>query len=52
LKMQIRKTYKGVSPELLYDEIRDFTLKQGLLIGGANGQPANQGTRLYSGFDS
>ena len=33
--MQIRKTYKGVNPELLYDEIRDFALKQGLVIGGA-----------------
>ena len=28
--MQIRKTYKMVSPELLYAEIRDFTLKQGV----------------------
>jgi hypothetical protein len=34
-EMQIRKTYKGVNPELLYDEIRDFALKQGLVIGGA-----------------
>ncbi len=33
--MQIRKAYKGVSPELLYDEIRDFALKQGLVIGEA-----------------
>ena len=33
--MQIRKTYKGVNPELLYDEIRDFALKQGLAIDGA-----------------
>ena len=28
--MQIRKTYKEVSPELLYAEIRDFVLKQGV----------------------
>ena len=27
--MQIRKTYNEVNPELLYAEIRDFTLKQG-----------------------
>jgi hypothetical protein len=27
--MQIRKTYTEVNPELLYAEIRDFTLKQG-----------------------
>ena len=33
--MQIRKTYKEVSPELLYDEIRDFILKQGAIIGEA-----------------
>jgi len=31
--MQIRKTYKGVSPELLYAEIRDFTVKQGISLG-------------------
>ena len=33
--MQIRKTYKEVNPELLYDEISDFTQKQGAIIGGA-----------------
>ncbi len=33
--MQIKKTYQGVNPELLYDEIRDFTLKQGTVIGEA-----------------
>ena len=31
--MQIRKTYKDVKPELLYDEVRDFVLKQGAIIG-------------------
>ena len=31
--MQLRKTYNGVNPELLYDEIRDFVLKQGTTIG-------------------
>ena len=31
--MQIRKTYNEVNPELLYDEIRDFTLKQGVSMG-------------------
>ena len=31
--MQIRKTYKDVNPELLYDEVRDFVLKQGTIIG-------------------
>ena len=33
--MQIKKTYQGANPELLYDEIRDFTLKQGTVIGEA-----------------
>ena len=31
--MQIRRAYKGVSPELLYAEIRDFTIKQGVSLG-------------------
>ena len=34
-EMQIRKTYKDVKPELLYDEIRDFIQKQGAIIGEA-----------------
>ena len=33
--MQIRKTYKAVNPELLYDEVRDFVLKQEVTIGEA-----------------
>ena len=33
--MQIKKTYKEVNPELLYHEIRDFTLKQGATMGEA-----------------
>jgi hypothetical protein len=33
--MQIRKTYKAVNPELLYYEIRDFTLKQGATLNDA-----------------
>lgn len=31
--MQIRKTYKAVNPELLYAEIKDFVLKQGVNLG-------------------
>lgn len=30
--MQIRKTYSDVNPKLLYDEVRDFALKQGAII--------------------
>jgi hypothetical protein len=33
--MQIRKTYKEINPELLYHEIRDFTQRQGAIIGEA-----------------
>jgi hypothetical protein len=31
--IKIRKTYTGVNPELLYAEVRDFALKQGLSLG-------------------
>ena len=31
--MQIRKAYKEVSPELLFAEIKDFILKQGVNLG-------------------
>lgn len=33
--MQIRKTYKDVNPELLYDEVKDFVQKQGAIIDEA-----------------
>ena len=33
--MQIRKTYRNVKPELLYDGVRDFIFKQGAVIGEA-----------------
>ena len=33
--MQIRKTYKDVNPELLYDEVKDFVQKQGVMLGKA-----------------
>ncbi len=33
--MQIRKTYQEVNPELLYNEIKDFTLKQGAVVSNA-----------------
>lgn len=33
--MQIRKTYKDLKPELLYDEVRDFILKQETVIDEA-----------------
>ena len=30
--MQIRKTYLNVKPELLYDEIKDFIIRQGTTL--------------------
>ncbi len=33
--MQIRKTYRDLQPELLYDGVRDFILKQGTTVGEA-----------------
>ncbi len=51
--MQIRKTYQGVNPELLYDEIRDFTIKQGTVIDKAKLEtyplPGNTSTFISRG---
>ena len=33
--MQIRKTYQGINPGLLFDEVKDFVQKQGTTIGEA-----------------
>ena len=33
--MQIRKTYKNVSPELLHVEVKEFVPKQGVIIDKA-----------------
>jgi hypothetical protein len=33
--MQIKKIYNQVQPELLYDEIKDSVLKQGVVVGEA-----------------
>jgi hypothetical protein len=35
IRMQIRKKYNNLQPELLYDEVRDFVLKQGVVAGEA-----------------
>lgn len=32
-QMQLRKNYNGLNPQLLYDEIKDFALKQGVILG-------------------
>ena len=33
--MQIRKAYKEINPELLYDELKDFVVKQGVTLDEA-----------------
>ena len=32
MTVQIKKTYRGVSPEMLYDEVRDLLQKQGIIV--------------------
>ena len=34
--MQIKKSYSGVSPELLFHEVEDFVVKQGTVVDEAN----------------
>ena len=31
--MQLKKTYKNINPEMLYDEVQDLVLKQGAILG-------------------
>jgi len=31
--MQIRKTYREINPDLLYNEVKDFAQKQGAILG-------------------
>jgi len=38
MAIQIRKTYRGVSPEMLLDETRDLAQKEGLIVGAAKVQ--------------
>ena len=42
--MQIRKTYREVNPELLYDEVREFALKQGAVVGETRIETYSQAT--------
>ena len=31
--MQLKKTYKNINPEMLYDEMQDLVIKQGATLG-------------------
>jgi len=35
MAMQIRKTYRGINPEMLHNEIRDLVQKQGIIASEA-----------------
>ena len=51
--MQIKKVYTEVHPGLLYDEIRDFVQKQGVVIGDAKLEtyslPTDSSSFIYRG---
>ena len=51
--MRIRKTYGDVNPELLYDEVRDFVLKQRTIIGESKLEtyplPGNTSSFMFRG---
>ena len=51
--MQIRKTYKGINPALLYDEIKEFVRKQGITLDQDKletySMPSDSSTFIYRG---
>jgi hypothetical protein len=51
--MQIRKTYKGINPALLYDEIKEFVGKQGISLDQDKLEtyslPSDSSTFIYRG---
>jgi hypothetical protein len=56
-KMQIKKTYTDINPELLYDEVRDLAQKYGVTlvapklqtysVAGASSQHISRGTLIF-----
>jgi hypothetical protein len=52
--MQIKKTYSQVQPELLYDELKDSILKQGVVAGEAKlttySMPDDSSSFIYRGI--
>jgi hypothetical protein len=51
--MQIRKTYHDINPALLYDEIREFVLRQGVTLDQNRLEtysiPSDSSTFIYRG---
>ena len=38
MTVQIRKTYRGINPEMVRDEIRDLVQREGMMVGEAKVQ--------------
>ncbi len=51
--MQIKKIYKEINPTLLYDEVREFVLRQGLILDQNKlvtySMPSDSSTFIYRG---
>jgi hypothetical protein len=51
--MQIRKTYKDINPNLLFNEIKEFVLKQGVTLDQNRmetySMPSDSSTFIYRG---
>jgi hypothetical protein len=51
--MQIKKTFKQINPTLLYDEVREFVLRQGLTLDQNKmetySMPSDSSTFIYRG---
>jgi hypothetical protein len=51
--MQIRKSFKEINPTLLYDEVREFVLRQGLVLDQNKletySMPSDSSTFIYRG---
>jgi hypothetical protein len=51
--MQIRKTYKDINPNILYNEIREFVVKQGVTLDQNRmetySMPSDSSTFVYRG---
>jgi hypothetical protein len=52
-EMQIRKTYRDINPTLLYDEIKEFVLRQGVALDQNRLEtyslPSDSSTFMYRG---
>ena len=51
--MQIKKTFKEINPTLLYDEVKEFVMRQGLTLDQNKletySMPSDSSTFIYTG---